>query len=84
MIDELFLSKSFVCWGHEESSAPLQKVDKSEKNKAYLIIRGGVLEDVLGLEDVLEDTFWSLWPQSLQVLKNALSSARWQYYFLIG
>ena len=24
--------------------------------------RGGVLEDVLGLEDVLEDTFWSPWP----------------------
>ena len=27
-----------------------------------LIYRGGVLEDVLGLEDVLEDTFWSPWP----------------------
>ena len=25
-------------------------------------IRSGVLEDVLGLEDVLEDTFWSHWP----------------------
>ena len=26
------------------------------------MIRGGVLEDVLGLDDVLEDTFWSPWP----------------------
>ena len=26
-------------------------------NDVLLIIRGGVLEDVLGLEDVLEDTF---------------------------
>ena len=37
-------------------------------NKAYHISsnhvtsRGGVLEDVLGLEDVLEDTFLSSWP----------------------
>ena len=31
---------------------------------------GGVLEDVLGLEDVLEDTFWSPWPRGLIVLEN--------------
>ena len=60
-------------------------------------IRGGVLEDVLGLEDVLEDTFWSPWPwpwprrsspwpwpwpRSLKSSKIALSSARGQHYFL--
>ena len=53
---------------------------------------GGVLEDVLGLEDVLEDTFSSPWPRNsslwpwprtLQVLGNVLSSARGQHYFLI-
>ena len=27
-----------------------------------VLTRGGVLEDVLGFEDVLEDTFWSPWP----------------------
>ena len=27
-----------------------------------LVNRGGVLEDVLGLEDVVEDTIWSPWP----------------------
>ena len=34
--------------------------------------RGGVLEDVLGLEDVLEDTFWSPrpWPRSLKSLAS--------------
>ena len=42
--------------------------------------RGGVLEDVLGLED----TFWSPWPwpRSLKFSKIALSSARGQYYFI--
>ena len=49
--------------------------------------RGGVLEDVLGLED----TFWSPWPwprrsspwpRSLKSSKIALSSARGQHYFL--
>ena len=44
--------------------------------------RGGVLEDVLGLEDVLEDTFWSAWPGSLRSSKIALPSARGQHYFL--
>ena len=47
----------------------------------YLICRGGVLEDVLGLED----TFWSPWPwpwpRSLRSSKIALSSARGQHYF---
>ena len=62
-----------------------------------ILTRGGVLEDVLGLEDVLEDTFWSPWPwpwprrsspwpwpwpRSLKSSKIALSSARGQYYFL--
>ena len=49
-----------------------------------IITRGGVLEDVLGLEDVLEDTFWSpwLWPRSLKFSKLALSSARGQHYVL--
>ena len=41
--------------------------------------RGGVIEDVLGLED----TFWSPWPwpRSLKSSKIALSSARGQHYF---
>ena len=48
--------------------------------------RSGVLEDVLGLEDVLEDTFSSPWPwpRSLRSSKIALSSARGQQYFLNG
>ena len=46
--------------------------------------RGGVLEDILGLEDVLEDTFSSPWPRSLKYSKIALSSARGQHYFLNG
>ena len=52
-----------------------------------------VLEDVLGLEDVLEDTFWSPWPwprrsspwpwpRSFKSSKTGLSSARGQHYFL--
>ena len=46
--------------------------------------RGGVLEDVLGLEDILEDRFWSSWPwpRSLKSSKIALSSARGQHYLL--
>ena len=44
--------------------------------------RGGVLEDVLGLEDVLEDTFWSPWPRGLKSSKIGLSSARGQHYVL--
>ena len=59
-----------------------------------LVIRGGVLEDVLGLQDVLENTIWSRWlwprrsspwpwPRSLKSTKIALSSARWQHYFWI-
>ena len=31
--------------------------------------RGGVLDDVLGLEDELEDAFYSRWSRTLQVLK---------------
>ena len=57
------------------------------------LVRGGVLEDVLGLEDVLEDTFSSPWPwprrsslwpwpRSLKSSKIALSSARGQLSFL--
>ena len=49
--------------------------------------RGGVLEDVLGLEDVLKDRFWSPWPwprrsspwpwpRGLKSSKIGLSSAR--------
>ena len=43
-------------------------IQASQKFRTILIIwtdimiRGGVLEDILGLEDVLEDTFWSPWP----------------------
>ena len=46
--------------------------------------RGGVLEDVLGLEDVFENTFSSPWPwpRSLKSSKIALSSARGQHFFL--
>ena len=41
---------------------------------------GGVLEEVIGLED----TFWSPWPcpRGLKFLKIGLSSARGQHYFL--
>ena len=50
--------------------------------------RGGVLEDVLGLEDVLEDRFWSPWPwpwpRGLKSSKIGLSSARGQQYFWIA
>ena len=44
------------------------------------IIRGGVIEDVLGLED----TFLSPWPwpRSFKSSKIAQSSAREQHYFL--
>ena len=41
-----------------------------------LIVRGGVLEDVLGLKDILGDTFWSPWPRGLKSSKTALSSSR--------
>ena len=49
-----------------------------------VIIRGGVFEDVLGLDDVLEDTFWSPWPwpRGLKSSKIGLSSTRGQHYFL--
>ena len=49
-----------------------------------IFCRDGVLQDVLGLEDVLEDTFSSPWPwpQTLKSSKTALSSAREQHYFL--
>ena len=47
------------------------------------IYRGGVLEDVLSLQDVLENTFSSPWPwpRSLKSSKITLSSARGQHYF---
>ena len=41
------------------------------KLRSLIYSRGGVLEDVLGLEDVLEDTFWSPWPRSLKSLALA-------------
>ena len=46
----------------------------------YIWARGGVLEDVLGLED----TFWSPWPwpRGLKSSKIALSSVRGQHFFL--
>ena len=42
--------------------------------------RGGVLEDVLGVENVLEDTFSSpwLWPRSLKSYKSAYCIS-WQF-----
>ena len=46
------------------------------------ISRGGVLEDVLGLEDTCSSP-WP-WPRSLKSSKIALSSARGQHYFLNG
>ena len=50
----------------------------TKTTRMQLIHRGGVLEDVL------KDTFWSLWPwpRSLRSSKIALSSARGQHYFL--
>ena len=47
----------------------------------FFATRGGVLEDVLGLEDFLKNTFSSPWPWSLKSSKIALSSARGQHYF---
>ena len=56
-----------------------------------LINIGGVFEDVLGLEDILEDAFWSPWPwpqrsnprhRNLKFSKIPLSLARGQHYFL--
>ena len=66
-----------------------RKEKKDLRIKKSIQNRGGVLEDVLGLED----TFWSLWPWSrrsspwpwlwsLKSSKIALSSARGQHYFL--
>ena len=64
------------------------------KDKIIIVnFRGGVLDDVLGLEDVLEDTFWSPWPwprrsspwpwpRGLKSSQIGLSSARGQHYFL--
>ena len=51
-----------------------------------LLGKGGVPKNVISLEKVFgfEDTFWSPWPWTLQVLKNVLSSARRQHYFLIS
>ena len=46
------------------------------------ISRGGVLEDVLGLEDTFSSP-WP-WPRSLKSSKIALSSAQGQHYFLNG
>ena len=40
----------------------------------FILTRGGVLEDVLGLEDVLEDTFWSPWPWPRSLKRLALAS----------
>ena len=61
------------------------------KNSLDLQNIGGVVEDVLGHEGVLEDTFccpwprrsspWP-WPRSLKVSKIALFLARGQQYFL--
>ena len=58
-----------------------------------VIVRGVVLEDVPGHEDVLKDTFWSPWPwprrsspwpcpRGLKSSKISLSSARGQHFFL--
>ena len=49
--------------------------------KQKVVYRDGVLEDVLGLVDVLEDTFSSPWPRSRNFSKIALSSAQGQHYF---
>ena len=45
-----------------------------------LIIRGGVLKDVLGLKDTFSSP-WP-WPRSLKSSKIALSLAQGQHYFL--
>ena len=51
-----------------------------EETVAYMLNRGGVLEDVLGLEDTFSSP-WP-WPRSLRSSKIALSSARGQHYIL--
>ena len=61
-------------------------------HRVRVVIRGGHLEHVLRVEDILENTLWSHWSwprrsgpwrRSLQVLENALFG--WvQHYFLIN
>ena len=68
----------------EWSFSMLQKLLSNDRHFSpcnvwkYLAIRGGVLEDILGLKDVLEDTFWSpwLWPQSFRSSKIACPALR--------
>ena len=61
-------------------------VCNENKNIFDLASGGGVLKDILGLKDVLEDTFSSPWPwsRSLKSSKIVLSSARGKHYFLNG
>ena len=47
-----------------------------------ILCRGGVLEDVLGLEDTFRKSCPWPWPQILKSSKIALASARGQNYFL--
>ena len=59
---------------------PLSLLWSEKKEIVVIIIRDGVLEDVLGLEDTFSSP-WP-WPRSLKSSKIALSSARGQHYFL--
>ena len=102
-IAELFLQIN-LCWFSEQKSMR-NSADAGFRSdpmcllvlscQLFMDIRGGVLEDVLGLEDVLEDTFSSPWPwprrsspwpwpwpRNLKSSKIALSSARGQHHFL--
>ena len=60
-----------LSWKYPEIMIPCP-----QKHAFRLKIRDGVLEDFLGLEDVLEDTFWSPWPwpRSTKSLALALAS----------
>ena len=44
-----------------------------DRSDGGFVNRGGVLENVFGLKDVLEDTFSSPWPRSLKFWKIVLS-----------
>ena len=58
---------------------PYHRSTKFNVLTAVLTTRGGVLEDVLGLENTFSSP-WP-WPRSLKSSKIAMSSARRQHYF---
>ena len=78
-----FMLNCFVCMKSSSDLPLFFQIGLNKTCKVHKCIlaflfestRGGVFEDVLGLEDVLEDTFWSPWlwpwPRSLKSLAFA-------------